>query len=464
MVLPISDAAWLMVESPETPQHAGALMVFEYPDETDERWVLRLYDRFRNATDLAWPFNQKLKHPYGRFKRYSWVHDSDVDLDYHFRLSALPAQSGDEALMDHISRLHSVALDRTRPLWEIHLIDNIGPAEGSNRPRFAMHAKFHHSLFDGVGSMRILQRMFTDDSTLRDMPPPWQVSAKAQKTKQRDRADGVEKRQRSHAKSRLAAGAVATTARTLSTQLKNRRNGYSFEALPFVAPRSSLNIRVSGARRTVAGSWSLDRMLSAAKNLDVSLNDVVVAMSAHAVRAYLVERDALPAQPMTAMIPVSIRAENDDANGNALSFVIADLGTNLTEPGARIQRISTSISDSKKRVMSMARVEQISYGLAIASPYLIAQLIGLGGYGPPPTNLVISNVPGPESTRFLDGAPLRSVYPVSLLAQGQGLNITMASYDSQMQFVLTACRKSLPNVESMLGFMEDGLAALEASA
>ncbi|MEE8600796.1 WS/DGAT/MGAT family O-acyltransferase [Euzebya tangerina] len=459
MPLPITDAAWLMVESAETPQHVGVLMVFEYPEGADDGWVRHLYERFGTARDITWPFNQRLKHPYGRFKLYAWETDPAIDLDYHLRLSALPAPGRPRELLIHVSRLHSVMLDRTRPLWEIHLIDQIAPEPPSDVPRFAMYAKFHHSVFDGVGAMRVMRRMFSEDPDQRDMAPPWQTSTRAQRVPRDNVLDVVDPRGVTIASARQG---IATTARTMLDQFRDRRDGVTNEALPFVAPRSILNTRITGARRFAADGWSFDRMLAASTALGVSLNDIVVAMSGHALRAYLLERDALPQQPLTAMIPVNIRDEHEDAGGNALSFVVADLGTNLEDPGDRLRRISESIADAKRRLLAMGRVERITYGLAIASPYLIGPLIGLAGHGPPPMNIVVSNVPGPENTHYLDGAVLRGIYPASVLEQGQALNITMTSYDGEMQFGLTACRRNLPHVQSMLGYLEDGLAALEA--
>ena len=469
MVLPITDAAWLMVESRETPQHAGVMMVFEYPEDAGTGWVRDLHDRFGRATDLEWPFDRKLKHPYGRFQIYSWVTDTDVDIDYHLRLSSLPAPGLHEDLMVHISRVHSVPLDRTRPLWEVHLIDGISPDEetGANtgRPRFALYVKFHHAVFDGVGSMRVMQRMYSDDPDQRDMAPPWQTSARSKRRREHEsakREDGIEPAAAQRLDLATARSAVSNTIRTLRDQARDRRRGVSSEAVPFQAPRSILNRRVTGARVVAAGGWSFDRMVAASRALDVSLNDVVVAMTAHALRAYLLDRGALPTEPLTAMIPVSIRDEADDLAGNALSFVVADMGTDLADPLSRIRRISQSIGQAKARLMAMGRIERITYGLAIASPYLLAPFIGLAGHGPPPLNIVISNVPGPETTLYLDGAVLRGIYPASVLEQGQALNITLSSYDGWMQFALTAGRQSLPEVQSMLGYMEEGLAALEA--
>ena len=176
MVLPITDGAWLMIESGEAPQHVGGLMVFDYPPDASPTWLHDTWQRLRTATDFAPPFSYRLRRPYGLAGLFDWEPDPDIDLDYHLRFSALPRPGRVRELLVLVSRLHSTLLDRHRPLWEVHLIEGLQPEHEGEPPRFAMYAKFHHSMFDGVGAMRVMRRMFSADPDLRGMAAPWAVS------------------------------------------------------------------------------------------------------------------------------------------------------------------------------------------------------------------------------------------------------------------------------------------------
>lgn len=455
-MLSISDGAWLLTESRETPQHVGGLMVLRLPEGARKTWVSKLWQQWRLAADLQPPFNHRLARPYGLLGTYSWTEDDQVDLDYHLRLSALPSPGRVRELLVLVSRLHSTPLDRHRPLWEVHLV------EGLQGGRFAVYAKFHHSMFDGVGAMRMMRRIFSSDPDERDMPAPWEIPSRNPRRTSEDTAVAITG---SRGIDLLAPiKSVATVASALGGQFVDRKRRVEGEVMPFSAPASILNGTITGARRFAADGWSFDRMSGVARALDVSLNDVALAMSSAALRAYLLELDALPDRPLTGMIPVSIRSEDADSHGNALSFLIADLGTDLPDPGDRLQRITTSMDRGKKRLASMSPTERIGYALAITSPYLIGPVLGVAGHGRPVANVVISNVPGPREPVYIDGARLQGMYPASLLQQGQALNITLTSYDTEVQFGLTACRQTLPGMQRMLSHLEDGLAGLEELA
>lgn len=456
MVLPLNDGAWLITESHEAPQHVGALMVFSYPEGADDQWLNQLWQRFRQSTDFAPPFNYRLTRPNGIAGVFSWQETTDIDLDHHLQLTALPAPGRVRELFMLVSRLHSVLLDRTRPLWEIHLI------EGLEDNRFAIYAKFHHSVFDGVGAMRIMLRMFSANPEQRNLPAPWETSSAAERPPDRENVLVVPRRP---VLDLLRSGqSLATVFGALWRQFRDRRRGVEGAILPFSAPRSILNGHITGPRRFAADGWSFDRMVQVGRALDVSLNDVALAMCSHALRGYLLDQSELPAKPLTAMIPVSVRSDDEGAGGNALSFLVCDLGTHLAEPAARLQRIATSMGRGKARLSTMKDTERIGYALLIASPYLLGPLLGFAGKGRPVVNVVISNVPGTAEPRYLDGARLLGIYPASVLEQGQALNITFTSYNGEMQFGLTACRRTLPHVQRMLDHLDDGLVALEELA
>ena len=463
-MLSITDGAWLVIESREAPQHVGGLMVLSYPEGADETWLSALWQRWRACTQVRGPFAQKLARPYGLAKTYDWTTDDNVDLDYHLRFSALPRPGRVRELFVLVSRFHSTLLDRHRPLWEVHLIEGLAGEDGTPDARFAVYVKFHHSMFDGVGAMRMMRQMFSTDPGRRDMPPPWELTAEAPARPDPsagEPAEVVEADGRDLLRPLRSAGAVAGA---LREQLKATSAGEEGEVMPFSAPRSLLNGRITGSRRFAADGWAFERIRAVASGLDVSINDVALAMSSAALRTYLLDHMALPDKPLTALVPVSVRGAEEDSGGNAISFLVTDLGTDLADPGERMTRITTSMAKGKARLGAMSRAERIGYAIAITSPFVVGPLLGIAGRGRPLANVVISNVPGPREPVYFDGARLQGLYPASLLQQGQALNITLTSYDTEVQFGLTACRATMPQMQRMLDHLDAGLVELEKLA
>jgi diacylglycerol O-acyltransferase len=228
----------------------------------------------------------------------------------------------------------------------------------------------------------------------------------------------------------------------------------------FEAPRSILNQRISGARRFAAQSYSFKRMRAAGKALDATVNDVALAMCAAALRRYLEELNALPAKPLVAMVPVSTRKDDSDS-GNQVAMVLASLATHVADPRKRLDAIMRSMKASKERFSRLSAVEAMNY---------LAVVMGAGGLNMAtgllptwqPFNIVVSNVPGPRKTLYFNGARLDGTYPVSIVLDGQALNITLTSYVDNMEIGLIACRRTLPHMQKLLQYLEDALVELEA--
>ena len=453
--LPITDAAWLMLENRERPMHVGGLQLFELPEGADPHLLHELAEQFRRGTLVKRPFNQRLKQPYSSTGNFSWIEDTDFDLDYHFRHSALPAPGRIRELLALVSRLHSTLLDRHRPLWEAHLIEGV---EGN---RFAVYTKIHHSVVDGVAAMKLAMSAFSEDATLTDMPPPWAEHRENLTAHRLRRGGGT-----------IAPGVslLRQQAATVPAVLKAFRSQYrasrrsEHEIMPYQAPRSMLNRAITGSRRVALQSYSLPRIKKIAQALDGTVNDVVMAMSAAALRAYLISNHALPSEPLIANVPVSIRPADDDSGGNAIGFMLCSLATNIGDPGRRFEVIQDSMKAGKERLRQMSREEITNYSLALTSPMVLGQLLGLKGERRPPYNVVISNVPVPRKPLYWNGLHIGGMYPISLLLDGQALNITVLSYTDSMEFGITACRKTLPSVQRLLDYLEDALTELELMA
>jgi len=238
---------------------------------------------------------------------------------------------------------------------------------------------------------------------------------------------------------------------------------HEHSASAFQAPRTIFNQSITGARRFAAQSWPIERLEKVRAITGATLNDVLLAMCSGALRNYLIEQNALPDKPLTAMVPVSLRGKDDRGGGNALSTLIADLATDEPDPERRIARITASTSYSKGVLSGLSPLQNLMLGaLGFAAAGPSAVLPGFAGHTPPPYNLVISNVPGPaESPLYWNRSRLLGMYPASIVMNGQALNISVTSYDHELHFGLVGCRRTVPHLQRLLGHLETALAELE---
>ena len=200
---------------------------------------------------------------------------------------------------------------------------------------------------------------------------------------------------------------------------------------------------------------------ASARAADVTLNDVFLGLSATALRRYLEEIGALPDKPLTAGVPVSVRPADDENAGNAISFIIANLNTTVEDPLERLQMIRRSTQVAKDQLQTLPKAGIDSYTMIFMAPFILQLLAGLGGRVRPMFNITISNVPGPKTPLYFNGARMEQIYPVSLLSHGQALNITSVSYAGQFNIGITGCRDALPSMQRLAVYMGEALEELE---
>jgi diacylglycerol O-acyltransferase / wax synthase len=363
-------------------------------------------------------------------------------------------------LLALVSRLHGTLLDRSRPLWEAHLI------EGLSDGRIATYTKIHHALMDGVSQMRLLGKSLSTDPDERDMVPPLFQPPGAQPRRDTSSSSGNPLHLAGEVISTGVEGVkglVGATDATLRTILRS----FSDQAatLPYAAPSSPLNVPVSASRRFAADDWSLDRLRTVGKSLGGTVNDVVLAMCAGALRRYLMELDGLPEDPLVAMVPVSLRSPDDDEDsGNAVGLILCNLGTNVADPLDRFELIHRSTETGKMRLQGLNQAAILLLGAMSMAPLGAGALYRLTPLRKPPFNLVISNVPGPRQPLYWNGAELVGSYPASIPLDGQALNITCTSWADRIGFGLTGCRRSVPSLQRLLEHLETSLQELEAAA
>lgn len=460
--LNLLDASWLLVESRDTPMHVGALMPFSLPPNAGADFVRRIMAVLRASEQVAAPWNRRLKSPKLKGLLPVWEEVDEIDLEHHVHHSALPEPGGERELGQLIARLHSQPLDLSRPPWEVELI------EGLEGGRFALYTKVHHALMDGIGGVKLLVRaMSTDAKASMKIRPFWTIQPQPKPKRQRRSAmeDPVATAAQIAAdlmeKARFQAGTVPDIARAFGAMVGAVRNKQDVLKIPFNTPTSILNGRIHGPRRFATQRFALDRLKTLAKASDATLNDIVLALCGGALRRFLDELGELPEKSLTAGIPVSVRPKDDADSGNAITFIISTLGTDIADPLERLEAIRASTRRAKEHVQSMPREAMLQYTLLLMAPYMGTLLTGIGGRTRPMFNITISNVPGPEQALYFRGARMEASYPVSLVTHGQALNITCQSYDGQLNFGFTGCRDSLPHMQRVATYTGEALSELE---
>jgi diacylglycerol O-acyltransferase len=458
------DAQFLGVETARTFGHVSSFAVYDpstAPDGTIE--VSDICRLVGERIHLLPPFRWRLVEvPFGLDLPY-WVEDPDFDLDFHIRESAVPPPGDERQVAETVARIFARPLDRSRPLWELYLI------RGLPDGKVGLLTKVHHSVVDGVSGNEILSVLLDPSPEGRDLPPQPELSGERVPGDLEMLGRGLLglPRQPVRALRSLPTTLPALTevpganafplVPRLSKGLSKLREMAGAPAGPEILevasarpPRTCFNGRIGPHRRFAYGDLSLDRVRALKSEFGVTVNDVVVALCASSVREWLLERDELPAKPLVAMVPVSVRKEDEKGEfGNRISAMIVPIATNEADPRKRLQRTHELLKAAKLNFAALP-ASLLTDATAFIPPAVAARAarmtVELLGRTRPPLNLVISNVPGPRNPLFLAGAKLESLVPVSVVIDGVGLNMTVMSYRDRMDFGIVSDRDQIDDV------------------
>jgi len=451
------DAAFLHFETPEMPMHVGSLAVLDLPKgyagdfyEDAKAYLsarLHLVDAFTRKLALM-PFD--LANPV-------WVEDDDLDIDHHIRHVILPRPGSFERLEQLIGRLHSPLMDRSRPLWEIYII------EGLKSGQVALYSKMHHAGIDGQAGVALAKVLYSDSPQPAPVKPP--------RARSRANRPTLGVAELAGAALRNAARQTATLMRSLPKTSKSLldlmapvseadgKRRFGKLSAPLRAPKTPLNVSISNQRAFAARSVPLEEIKAIGKHSGSSVNDVVLTICAGALKRYLAEYDCKPEQPLIAAVPVSLRAPgNTDAN-NQVSTMLVSLCTDVTDRAERLTAIHKGTQKAKQQ-MGSVRALPTDFP-SLGAPWLLSGLASLAGRAklaerlPTMINVLISNVPGPQFPLYFAGAKLATYYPVSIPAHGSALNMTVQSYNGALEFGLTACRRTVPDIADLADYVVD---------
>jgi WS/DGAT/MGAT family acyltransferase len=473
------DAQFLAMETPRTYGHVGGLAI--YDPSTAPGGKLEMADLCRMVSErlhLLPPFRWKLAEvPFGLDLPY-WVDDPDFDLDFHIRESAVPPPGDDHKLAETVGRIFARPLDRSRPLWELYLI------RGLPDGKVAMLTKIHHSAVDGVSGAEILSVLLdltpegipVEDGSDRPnlsagrAPSELELLARGIASIPRQPLRMLEALPRTLPNIAKFPGLGllpgTPTIEKAVRRVSRSGDGGLLESRTVRAPKLSFNGRISGARRFAFGSVSLDKIKAIKNELGITVNDVIVALCATVLREWLITRDELPDEPLVALIPVSVRTEDEKGTfGNKVSGMILPIPTDVADARERFMTTHEILRAAKER-HKMLPASLMTDATAFIPPALQGRAARVTteilGRVRPPVNLAISNVPGPSVPLYCAGAELQANFPVSVILDGVGLNITVLSYRDHVDFGIVGDRETVGEVWPLLEAVQTSLDALVA--
>jgi diacylglycerol O-acyltransferase len=479
------DAQFLALEDARNFSHISGLAILD--PSTAPGGALSLDDvqkMIEERLHLLPPFRWRLAEvPLGIDHPY-WVDDPDFDIEFHVRELALPAPGSDGQLAVQVERIVSRPLDRSRPLWELYLV------QGLEKGRVAILSKIHHSVVDGVSGAEIMGILFDLEAGGREIPPP-DESGPADPVPSslelfRRGVFGTPRRIASsigNLPSTLPHLVEVPTIRSIpGIGLIGRVAEGAMRAVPFEgdgevldrpkieAPRTMLNGQVSAHRRVSFGSLPLQAVKDVKDAYGAKVNDVVVSLSAGALREFLIKQGDLPDDPLVAMIPISVRTDEQIGTfGNRISMMIVEIPTDEPDPVERLLRSHAALSKAKERHGALP-ADLMRNANDFIPPAIFARAaraitsVGASARFSPHFNVTLSNVPGPPFPLYVAGAELIAHYPISVVADGIGLNISVLSYRDHLDFGIVSDREIAPDLSIIMETLRSDLKTLEKRA
>jgi len=453
--LSLLDVAFFVAESEASPKHVGGLMICKRPARSRSTFAADLYRDLLTFTDVQSPFNRVIH--FSLTGMPTWQEIDSVDLGQHVFYHQLPrGKNGRQELYAAVSDLHQPMLDRSRPLWEVHVIG--GLSEG----RFALYVKMHHASADGVTMVRWAAESLASTATDLELRPLWSVrhgTADRQGKRLKDKMTrsllgdltGVGKRL-------LGIGRLA--AMLLLESVKLTKNAI---ALPFVADGNTpLTGQVTAGRQFATANVAMARVKEICARTRSTLNHVALTCLDGALHRYLADEGVDLKRPITIQMPVNLRKEGERGTGNKIGIIQVELSPPTDDPYVRLRNIGFSLRNVRSMIDSVAPDAIESYTLITGVVGQLAEMLGLSNRLPPTGNTLVSNIPGPREFLYIKGARMEELHPISTLPAGNLLNITLFSYAGQLFFGLVATDE-LPNLERLSAYVAEAFTELERS-
>lgn len=458
------DAGFLYMETPEMPMHIGALYLLKPPAKGTDNYVAEYKAMIEARMHTAPLFTHKLNNMPFDLANPVWIEDDDIDIDYHIRQVTLTKPGTMDQLEKLIGRLHSSLLDRSRPLWEFFIIDGLQNGD------LAFYSKVHHAALDGQAGMRLTMALLDTTEIPRDVgeAPPKPRGAKYQL--------GIGELLWSATTNALSQ--YAKLAGVAPKALKSAVDAYrakdadgkwgleKFKGAFGLAPKTHINVTITNQRAFASQSLPISEVKAVGKAVGATINDMVLAISSGALLRYFGDYGTKLSKSLVAGVPISMRPEGDTSQNNQVTMLPVSLHSDIKDPLKRLAAIRKSSNRMKDLGGKMKGLGSLDFP-SIGTPWIMTGLVALFGRSnladtlPPVANVAISNVPGPNTPLYMTGAMLRSMYPVSIPTHGVGCNITVQSYNGNLDFGITACRRAMPDARKLANYLKDALAELK---
>jgi diacylglycerol O-acyltransferase / wax synthase len=458
------DASFLYFETPTMHMHVCATIIFDPSTVPGGYSFENVKDMFRERLHLVPQFRRRLMPVPFNLHHPVWIEDPDFDLDYHVRRLACPAPGTPEQLAEIAGDIASRQLDRTRPLWEFHIVENL------EHRHVGVVAKMHHCTVDGVSGANLMVHLFDFEADPQPVDPPedeWKSERKPTDVELVGYAINSRLRRRVN-----IARAIPQTVQSAINIVQRRRQGDgSGMATPFTAPRTSFNVAVTAHRKVAYARVALDDIKAVKNAFGTTVNDVVLATASGALRRYLQKFDELPDRSLISVVPVSVRTEEekDVIGSNKVSAMFTSLATDVDDPVARLMAIHEANKGAKEEHKAIG-ADMLQNWAEFAAPTTFSlaaraySSLRLAERHPVIHNLVISNVPGPPMPLYFAGSKLVALYPLGPIFDGAALNITVISYMDAVDWGFMSCREVMPGLWDLAGFVSDALAELKKAA
>ena len=439
------DASWLHFETTNMPMHIASAPIFKLPRGKAKTFYKDLKEHVASRAHLLKTYRVKRKNTPLNLDHPVWVEADDIDLDYHVQRYVLPKPGTMEQWEHAVAKIHERPLDMDRPLWQYTLIEGL---EGN---RVGLVIKIHHSVIDGESGVAQLDVMFDKTRRPRKIKPPKTIEHPEEPSALELMTDAAGRFINQPLELARRLPSFATAARRVAGMTFDRKRVTPFGAR---APRTVFNRSITKSRIFSVASFPLAEIKAIKKNAGVTLNDVVMAMCGGALRKFLLSLDDLSDRSLIAAVPVSLRRGEDAGStemGTLVTMMNCPLGTHIEDPIERLAFVNKGSIEAKGDVEATKDAMIQNFNI-LGAPLAMrwgAQVYGalqLANMHRPIANLIISNIAGPRHEIFLNGAKMEHYHPVSAIAHGQGLNITVQSYIDTLDFGLVACKDVLPGL------------------
>jgi len=453
--LSLLDLGFFIAETEASPKHVAGLQICKRPAKSSAAFASSLYRELLRFTDVRPPFNRVINFSLTAMPH--WQEAESIDIRQHVFYHKLPKGQNDrESLYRLVAQLHTPVLDRSRPLWEVHVIDGL---EGG---RFALYQKMHHAVADGVTMTRWTAEALASSPDDLELVPIWTIKHAGHSTRRKKLGQELmfSAWEQLVGTSLRVFGIARLAAMLFLESIKLTKNAI---ALPFVSSaRTPLTGQVTAGRQFTSTSVSMERVNRIRRRTRSTVNHVALTCLDGALRRYLSDQGVELERPITIQMPVNLRAEGEKSAGNKIGIIQVELSPPTDDPYVRLRNIGYSLRNVRTMIDGVVPEAIESYTVITGLVAQLAEILQLSDTLPPMGNTLVSNVPGPKTHLYLKGAKVEEMHPISTLPPSNLLNITLFSYAGELFFGLIATEQ-LPNLKRLGDYVQDAFVELEDS-